>query len=91
MSKLNWTVRLSDDAHTFLDGLPQKARRQINRSIGQLEEDSSRGRVKLLKGEEWAGCHSKRAGDYRIIYALKHDQRFVDVLWILRRSEKTYR
>ena len=86
-----WTVRLADDTQLFVENLPDKARRQVLRSLSQLEEDPFLGNVKPLKGKEWKGYYRKRAGDCRIIFFLHHEQRLVDVAWVLRRSEKTYR
>jgi mRNA-degrading endonuclease RelE of RelBE toxin-antitoxin system len=86
-----WTVRIADDAHLFVESLPEKTRRQISRSITQLEEDPFRGDVKPLKGNEWKGYYRKRAGDYRIIFLMHHERRLIDVSWALRRTEKTYR
>jgi mRNA-degrading endonuclease RelE of RelBE toxin-antitoxin system len=88
---MNWAVRISEDAQLFIDNLPDKARRQVSRGIGQLEEDPFRGDVKPLKGKEWKGYYRKRAGDYRIVFLVHHDRRFLDVSWVLLRSEKTYR
>jgi len=42
---MNWVVRIADDARLFLDGLPNKARRQVSRSIGQMEQDPFQGDV----------------------------------------------
>jgi hypothetical protein len=39
---MSWVVRLADEAGKFIDGLPQKARRQVSDSISQMEEDPSR-------------------------------------------------
>jgi mRNA-degrading endonuclease RelE of RelBE toxin-antitoxin system len=88
---MNWVVRIADDAQLFVQNLPGKARRQVSGSISQLEQDPFRGDVKPLKGEEWKGYYRKRAGDYRIIFFVHHEQRLVEVSWVLRRSEKTYR
>ena len=60
---MNWVVRIADDAQLFVQNLPDKARRQVCRCIGELEQDPFRGDVKPLKGEEWKGYYRKRAGD----------------------------
>ena len=86
-----WTIRVADDAQSFIENLSEKARRQVSRSLSQLEEDPFRGDVRPLQGKEWKGYYRKRAGDYRIIFFLHHEQRLIDVAWVLRRSEKTYR
>jgi mRNA-degrading endonuclease RelE of RelBE toxin-antitoxin system len=61
------------------------------RSINQLENDPFRGDVKPLQGKAWKGYYRKRADDYRIIFFVHHEQRLIDVSWVLLRSEKTYR
>jgi mRNA-degrading endonuclease RelE of RelBE toxin-antitoxin system len=88
---MNWVVRISDDAQLFIQNLPDKTRRQVFRSVGELEENPFRGDVKPLKGKEWKGHYRKQAGDYRIVFFVHYEQRLVDVSWVLRRSEKTYR
>lgn len=88
---MNWAVRTADDAQLFIQNLPNKTRRQVSRSISQLEQDPFRGDVKPLKGKEWKGHYRKRAGDYRIVFFMHYEQRLIDVSGVLRRSEKTYR
>jgi mRNA-degrading endonuclease RelE of RelBE toxin-antitoxin system len=68
------------------------------RPVGKSPEVSAssrktpfRGDVKPLQGKTWKGYYRKRAGDYRIIFLVNHDERLVDVSWVLLRSEKTYR
>jgi mRNA-degrading endonuclease RelE of RelBE toxin-antitoxin system len=88
---MNWVVRVPDDVQAFIDGLPAKSRRQVSRSISQLEEDPFRGDVRPLHGPAWKGYYRKRAGDYRIIFFVRQAERLIDVGWVLLRSEKTYR
>ena len=86
-----WTIRVADDAQLFIENLPEKVRRQVSRSDSQLEEDPFLGDVRPLQGKEWKGYYRKRVGDYRIIFFPHHEQRIIDVPWVLRRPEKTYR
>ena len=87
---MNWVVKVAEAAQAFIQDLPAKTRRQVSRSITELEQDPFRGDVKPLKGKEWKGFYRKRAGDFRIIFLLRYDQRVIDVSSVLRRSEKTY-
>ncbi|HTU45464.1 MAG TPA: hypothetical protein VMF91_10405 [Bryobacteraceae bacterium] len=48
--------------------MADKTRRQVSRSISQLEQDPFQGDVEPLKGKAWKGCYRKRSGDYRIIF-----------------------
>jgi mRNA-degrading endonuclease RelE of RelBE toxin-antitoxin system len=65
---MNWVVKVSDDAQLFINQLPPKARRQVTRSISQMEQDPFHGDVLPLQGEEWKGYYRKRTGDYRICF-----------------------
>ena len=57
---MSWVVRIAEDVHPFVNGLPQKDRRQIARCISQLEQDPFQGDVKPLKGDIWRGHYRKR-------------------------------
>lgn len=88
---MKWVVRVADDAQLFIDGLPNKARRQVSRSISQMEQDPFQGDVKPLQGKVWKAYYRKRTGDYRIIFLPYRQQRIVDVAVVVLKSEKTYR
>jgi mRNA-degrading endonuclease RelE of RelBE toxin-antitoxin system len=88
---MNWVVRIAQDAQLFIDGLSDKTRRQVSRGFNQLEQDPFHGDVKALQGKAWKGYYRKRVGDYRIIFFVHREQRFIDVSWVVLRSEKTYR
>ena len=65
---MNWVVKYADEARAFLNSLPEKARRQLGKSIDQMREDPFRGDVKALQGPAWKGYYRKRTGNYRIIF-----------------------
>ena len=88
---MSWVVKIAEDAELFIQSLPKKTRRQVSRSIDQLEEDPFQGDVKPLEGKAWRGYYRKRTGNYRIIFLVHHEQRLVDVSQVSLRSEKTYR
>jgi mRNA-degrading endonuclease RelE of RelBE toxin-antitoxin system len=88
---MNWIVRVAEDAQTFIESLPAKTARQLNRSIVQMKQDPFQGDVKALQGKEWKGYYRKRTGDYRIIFFPHREQHIVDVALVVLRSEKTYR
>jgi mRNA-degrading endonuclease RelE of RelBE toxin-antitoxin system len=88
---MNWVVRIAEGAQLFIDGLPAKARRQVSRSISQMEQDPFQVDVKALQGKAWNGYYRKRTGDYRIVFFFHRDRRIIDVAWVVLRSEKAYR
>ena len=80
---MRWVVRIADDARRFIHGLPDKARRQVSRSIDQMEHDPFQGDVKALQGKGWKGYYRKRVGNYRIIFFPHREQRIVDIGWVV--------
>jgi len=56
----------------------------------RIAEDPYGCDVRPRQGKQWRGYYRKRAGDYRVIFALDRAARTVIVHAILRRSEKTY-
>jgi mRNA-degrading endonuclease RelE of RelBE toxin-antitoxin system len=86
-----WAVRIADDVRLFIDSLPDKTKRQVSRSISQMEQDPFQGDVKALQSKVWKGYYRKRTGDFRIIFFPHRAKRIVDIGWVLVRSEKTYR
>jgi mRNA-degrading endonuclease RelE of RelBE toxin-antitoxin system len=88
---MNWVVKVAEGAQLFIDGLPPKISRQLNRSIAQMKQDPFQGDVKPLQGKTWKGYYRKRTGDYRIIFFPNREERTVDVAWVVLRSEKAYR
>jgi mRNA-degrading endonuclease RelE of RelBE toxin-antitoxin system len=88
---MSWTVELTTKAEKQLKELPSNFRRPVQRAIEAMETDPFWGNVKALQGQEWEGIYRKRAGKYRIIFELLHQEHIVRVVAIFLRSEKTYR
>ncbi len=87
---MNWTVRLAPDAARQLRRLPRDHQNLIRRRLREMRDDPFRGDVIPLKGK-WKGRYRKRAGRYRIIFALERQNQIVEVSAILLRDERTYR
>jgi mRNA-degrading endonuclease RelE of RelBE toxin-antitoxin system len=88
---MSWHVELSKSAIKELKGIPASFALRVERSIDEMEKDPFAGDVKPLKGKDWHTYYRKRVGQYRIIFAVKKDERRVEIASILIRSEKTYR
>jgi mRNA-degrading endonuclease RelE of RelBE toxin-antitoxin system len=83
-------VRLAREAEKQLRKLPPDRQVLITKHLREMREDPFRGDVKALQGKEWKGKYRKVSGRYRIIFALQHQERVVEVWLILLRNEKTY-
>lgn|ERR1700733_4819963 len=61
--KDGWVVKVADEAQLVIDNLPEKARRQVSKSIAEMKKDPFQGNVKTLQGPQWKGRFRKRVGD----------------------------
>ena len=66
------------DARTFL---------QIDKALRPLQDDPRPVGCKKLEGD----IYRVRSGDWRIIYAVYDSERLVQIVRVVRRSERTYR
>jgi len=56
-----------------------------------MREDPFRGDVEPLKGKKWKGQYRRVVSRYRLIFIPFHQERIVEIVAILLRTEKTYR
>ena len=81
-----YRIAVTARAARDLERLPQKiAAACVEFLFGPLADNPQRVR-KALRAE-LAGSHSARRGDYRVIYAIREDDRVVEVEHIDRRSD----
>ncbi len=74
----SYAVELSDRAKDVLARLQKKTRLLIERRLIRLEANAESIKHVALKGE-WQGYYRMRAGDYRIIYWIDHEERVIVV------------
>ncbi len=79
-----WTVRMSVQAHDFLQNVQEKNRRHLENGLTCLTKDPYLG--KSLRGE-LKGYWSFRVGQYRMIYVIKKREIVVEILRIHHRKE----
>ncbi|MBI4224456.1 MAG: type II toxin-antitoxin system RelE/ParE family toxin [Deltaproteobacteria bacterium] len=79
-----WTLKLSQQASRFYEGLAGKHKKQMAHAFDKLALDPYIG--KPLKGE-LKGYWSYRVGVYRMIYVIRQMQIIVEVLRIQHRKE----
>jgi mRNA-degrading endonuclease RelE of RelBE toxin-antitoxin system len=88
---MSWIVRLSKDAARQLERLPKREQERMYSRLREMHDDPMRGDVLPLKGRQWQGRYRKRVGRYRIIFAMNHTDRLVEISAILLRDAHTYR
>jgi mRNA interferase RelE/StbE len=74
----HYTLRMMPGAKRDIRRIdPEMARRIVEKLLVQAE-NATTIRHKALKGR-WHGLYSLRVGDYRAIYALRHDEQLLVV------------
>ena len=74
---MTWTLQLTDPAQKDFQKLPGKDQARVKAALTSMERDPFRGDIKRLKGQSTAW--RRRVGNYRIIYDLYFEQRFIVV------------
>ncbi|OGH67048.1 hypothetical protein A3I84_01400 [Candidatus Nomurabacteria bacterium RIFCSPLOWO2_02_FULL_36_8] len=83
-----WELKIDLGVHKDLSKVPKDYAKKILDVILLLEDNPYAGDIEKIKGEE--NIWRRRTGSYRIFYEIYPEFNFVHVLWVERRSSKTY-
>jgi len=83
-----WTLHVARSAEKELEGIPQRDRNRILKTLRDMREDPFAGDVARLQGLPTAW--RRRAGNWRILYDLYLDRRLIVIASIRRRTSTTY-
>ena len=86
---MNFRLELATQARKQLDKLPNEDRTRLIAALQQMGNDPYAGDIQRLKGHRFAW--RPRVGNYRILYDLNPEIRFILIARIERRSTTTYR
>jgi mRNA interferase RelE/StbE len=82
---LPYTLVLTEDSEADLKRLDKSVARRIIKKLRRLAANTKVYPHVALKGQ-WSGFYRLRVGDYRVIYALDHEERIITVIVIGHRS-----
>ena len=85
----NWVLQINPDVRKDLSKIPKKYTRKILDVIERLLLNPYFGDIEKIKGEKY--LWRRRVGNYRIFYEVYPDKKLIYVLWIERRTSKTYK
>lgn len=86
---MDWDVRLSNRARHALEQIPARDRGRIEAALLDMQRNPREGDTRPLQGRHH-GAFRRRVGSWRIIFALKQEERTVLVADITRRTSSTY-
>ena len=84
----NWGLKIDPDIYKFLSKITASQSEKILGTIKNLPFNPYSGDIKKIKGEK--NLWRKRIGSYRIFYEIYSEKSFIHVLWMERRTSKTY-
>ena len=84
---MTYELLLARSAQRELDDLPREAFRLVDPAVWALRDTPRPFGVKKLDRD----IHRARIGPWRVVYAIRDQERQVVILRIARRSERTYR
>ena len=82
-----YRIEISPKAKRDLRKIPNTDFEKIDRAIMALEQNPRPFGVKKLQDK----VHRVRMGNWRIIYAIDDSEKWISIVGVKRRSEKTYR
>jgi mRNA interferase RelE/StbE len=88
MQKDSWALKIEPVVFKALRRMPQKDREEIERTIKVLVQDPFAGDIKKMIGEK--NIWRRRVGSYRVLYAIKDEERLIVVSRVVRRTSQTY-
>jgi mRNA interferase RelE/StbE len=83
-----WALHVARSAEKELEGIPQRDRNRILKTLRAMREDPFAGDVARLQGLPTAW--RRRVGNWRILYDLYLDRRLIVIASIRRRTSTTY-
>jgi mRNA-degrading endonuclease RelE of RelBE toxin-antitoxin system len=86
--KRNWVLKIDPEVYKDLSKFPKDYAKKISEIIEKLPYNPYLGDIEKIKGEKhlWR----RRIGSYRIFYELYPDKNLIHILWVERRTSKTY-
>ena len=85
---MNWKLRIGKSARKNLTRFPKNDQERIIAALREFILSPYSGDIEKVKGEE--NTWRRRVGNYRILYEVDIKNKFIDVVYIRRRTSSTY-
>ena len=84
----NWELKIDPGVYKDLSKIPKNYATKIWDAISYFSNSPYSGDIEKIKGE--VNLWRRRVGVYRIFYEIYPKVNFIHILWIERKSSKTY-
>ena len=85
---MNWTVHIRKKALKLLGKIPRNDQERIKSALREMTDNPYVGDIEKIEGEE--NTWRRRSGNYRILFDIDVNNKFVEVRMIKRRTSSTY-
>ena len=86
---MSWRVRITKKASKEMKRIPKKDARRLFFILEEFTKDPYQGDIEKIKGED--SVWRRRVGNYRIIYEIITNKKYIDIFQIRRRTTNAYR
>ncbi len=84
----SWGLKIDPRVYKELKGFPKEQHGKLIGAIELLGQNPYAGDIAKVQGER--NTWRRRLGAYRIFYEIHQNERLVHVMWVERRTSKTY-
>jgi len=86
---MNWEIKIAKRVLKEIKRIPKKDAKRLLFILEEFAENPYSGDIEKIKGEN--DTWRKRVGNYRIIYQISSNQKYIEVFDIRRRTTTTYK
>ena len=86
---MNWRIKIAKRASKEMRRIPKKDAKRLLFVLEKLTENPYQGDIEKIGGED--NVWRRRIGNYRILYEIIPEQKYIEVFQVRRRTTTTYR
>ena len=86
---MNWEIKVAKRVSKEIKRIPVKDAKRLLFVLEQFAENPYKGDIEKIKGED--NIWRRRVGNYRILYQVISEQKYIEVFDIRKRTTTTYR
>ena len=86
---MNWEIKIAKRVLREMKRIPKKDAKRLLFVLEEFRENPYQGDIEKIKGED--NFWRRRVGNYRILYEILQEQKYIEVFDVRRRTTTTHR
>lgn len=86
---MNWEIKIAKRVLKEIKRIPKKDAKRLSLVLEGLTKNPYQGDIEKIRGED--NIWRRRVGNYRILYQVLPEQKYIEVFQVRRRTTTTYR